>query len=524
MLTRFVRIQLTIFTLLSLVGVIVMVFGFVQAPTLLGIGRITVTVELPNTGGLYRFANVTYRGVQVGKVTDLAVVNSPSLHTNATLSLEDSAHIPSDLVAEVHSVSAIGELYVDLVPRTDSGPTLRDGSIIAMRDTTVPQQVGPVLDQVSSMLGSIPNDRLTALVDESSKGFGDAGFDFGSLIDSTSTLLHDINGVDDRSRSLIEDSAPLLDSQAATSDSIRTWAHSLAGVTDEVAIKDPQIRTLLQQGPGTADEVSRLLTAIKPTLPVLLANLTTIGQIAVTYNAGLQQILVLLPAYVSTIQAALPRNNATGIPAGGEFAITAGDPNPCTVGFLPPSAWRSPADTSEVDTPDGLYCKLPQDSPTAVRGARNYPCIGHPGKRAATVQECDDPQGFQPLAVRQHVTGPAPLDPNLIAQGVPPDASVTGDEHIYGPVEGTPPPPGLPPPPAPTAPATAPLPPMPIAPDMPDAAPSAYTAAPADQPSFAVAQYNPRTGSYLGNDGHLYTQTNLVAPADAQSWKGLLPH
>ena len=65
MLTRFVRIQLAIFTIASIVGVLVMVFTYMQAPTLLGIGRITVKLELPASGGLYRFSNVTYRGVQV---------------------------------------------------------------------------------------------------------------------------------------------------------------------------------------------------------------------------------------------------------------------------------------------------------------------------------------------------------------------------------------------------------------------------------------------------------------------------
>ena len=69
MLTRFVRIQLAIFTVVGTIGVIAMVLFYIQAPTLLGIGRMTVTLELPATGGLYRFSNVTYRGVQLGKVT-----------------------------------------------------------------------------------------------------------------------------------------------------------------------------------------------------------------------------------------------------------------------------------------------------------------------------------------------------------------------------------------------------------------------------------------------------------------------
>jgi phospholipid/cholesterol/gamma-HCH transport system substrate-binding protein len=110
---------------------------------------------------------------------------------------------------------------------------------------------------------------------------------------------------------------------------------------------------------------------------------------------------VLLPAVTAAEQSfGMPKNNPTGLPNAGDFALTISDPPSCTVGFLPPSQWRNPADTTTIDTPDGLYCKLPQDSPLAVRGARNYPCMGHPGKRAPTVQLCDDPKGFQPLATR----------------------------------------------------------------------------------------------------------------------------
>src|ERR1700686_296247 len=103
MLTRFVRIQLTIFAITSIVGVLVMIFGYMQAPPLLGGGRITVKLELPATGGLYRFSNVTYRGVQVGKVTAVALTPNG---TKATLSLGTSPKIPANLQADVLSVSA----------------------------------------------------------------------------------------------------------------------------------------------------------------------------------------------------------------------------------------------------------------------------------------------------------------------------------------------------------------------------------------------------------------------------------
>src|SRR6201993_4425165 len=438
MLSRFVRIQLAIFTIVGTIGVIAMVLFYIQAPTLLGIGRMTVTLELPATGGLYRFSNVTYRGVQMGKVTSVGLTPTGA---KATLSLSTSPKVPADLTAKVLSVSAVGEQYVDLQPNTDSPPYLQDGSKIGAQHTTIPQPVGPMLDQVSALVNSIPKTKLGQLLDESFQGFNGSGYDLGSLFDSTSTVSRDATGAVDRPRTLTEDSGPLLDSQAQTTDSIRTWARSLAGISDVLANDDSQFCTILRNGPEAANEASRLFEQIKPTLPILLANLTTIGQIFVTYHPSLEQLLVLLPSAVAIEQAAGPMHNPDG-KAQGDFALTIDDPPICTVGFMPQSQWRSPDDVSDIDTPDGLYCKLPQDSPLSVRGARNYPCMGHPGKRAPTVEICNSDQPFMPLAMRQHVLGPSPLDPNLLSQGIPPDDRVNSNERIFGPIEGTPLPPG----------------------------------------------------------------------------------
>lgn len=521
MLTRFVRTQLIVFSIASIIGVAAMVLVYMQVPTLLGIGRMTVTLELPSSGGLYRFANVTYRGVQLGRVLDIQATDSGA---EATLSLARSPKVPADLQAKVLSVSAVGEQYVDLRPRTDSGPFLTDGSVIAVKDTTVPQKVGPMLDQASALLDSIPKDKLSQLLDESFEGFNGAGTDLSNLVESASTLARDFDGVADQARALIDDARPLLDGQAVSAESLRTWSRSLAGVTAQLRTNDPQIRDLLRDGPGAADEASRLLEQVKPTLPVLLANLTTIGQIAVTYHASLEQLLVLLPPQVAQTQAiGLSTKNPTGM-AQGDFTLTISDPPSCTVGFLPPSSWRSPSDLSDIDTPDGLYCKLPQDSPVAVRGARNYPCMGQPGKRAPTVEICESDRPFEPLAMRGHATGPYPFDPNLIAQGIPPDDRATFNDHIYGPLEGTPMPAGAGPAGAVADPAaadpTTSVPAPPPADPGPVAAPSGFQDSAG--PSVAIATYNPNTGQFATRDG-VYEKPDVVAAGDDRSWQDLLP-
>lgn len=511
MFTRLVRVQLVIFTIASIVGISVMAFGYLRAPVLLGMGRITVTLELPSGGGLYEFANVTYRGVQIGVVTDVKLTPSGA---KAKLSLDTTPKVPANLIAEVHSLSAVGEQYVDLLPRNSSPPYLENGSVIAVGDSRVPQPVGPMLDNASALLNSIPKDKLTALLDESAVGLDDAGYDLGSLLDSAADLSSESNGAAGQIRSLIDDSAPLLDGAAQSADATRIWTRSLAGLTDQLVANDSALRTVVEDGPGALDEVSRLLADVKPTLPVLLANLTSLGQVAVTYNASLEQLLVLVPSFFAGLGALSHIANATGLPLG-NFRVGLGDPPPCTAGFLPPSQWRSPADTTTVDTPEGLYCKLPQDSPILVRGLRNLPCMAHPGKRAPTVQICDSDLPFEPIAMRQHALGPYPFDPNLVAQGIPPDSRVPGEEQLYGPVEGTPLPPGAQP--QGTPPDAPPVPPTP-----PAAVPNSAHLGEPNGPPVVVSSYDPQTGRYLDADGLAHTQSDLKVGSSPEGWQDLV--
>jgi virulence factor Mce-like protein len=511
-LTRFVKAQLIIFTIASLVGMSVMALRYLNVPVFVGIGRITVVLELPAGGGLYQFSNVTYRGVKVGEVTDIGLT---PIGARATLSLTSSPAIPADLHAEVRSMSAVGEQYVDLLPRHPSPPYLQDGSIIPQSSVTIPQPVGPMLDRTAELLESVPKDTLAALLDESAAAFAGAGYDLGSLVDSSARLSAEANATREPIGQLIDDSEPLLDSLSASAQDTRDWARDLASVTQQLRDNDSDIRTILERGPAALDEVTALLDAVKPTLPILLANMTSLGQVAVTYNPSLEQVLVLLPSFLGGFDQISPSKNATGLPLG-NFRLQASDPPACTVGFLPPSQWRSPADTTTLDTPDGLYCKLPQDSPIAVRGARNLPCMGHPGKRAPTVEICDSPNEYQPLAMRQHALGPNPIDPNLVAQGIPPDDRIMGGEQITAPVEGT-----LVTPPAPAV-GNPPVPPSPLDPGtVPGAAPSAFDGS-AARPPVTLVPYDPRTGRYIGADGLARTQTDLVTPGSSRTWRDVV--
>ncbi|MDT5371163.1 MAG: phospholipid/cholesterol/gamma-HCH transport system substrate-binding protein, partial [Mycobacterium sp.] len=92
-LTPVIRVQLAIFLALMLLALGVLGFYYLRLPTLAGVGQYKLYADLPASGGLYATANVTYRGIQIGKVTD---VEPTERGARATMRISDRYKIPVD--------------------------------------------------------------------------------------------------------------------------------------------------------------------------------------------------------------------------------------------------------------------------------------------------------------------------------------------------------------------------------------------------------------------------------------------
>jgi phospholipid/cholesterol/gamma-HCH transport system substrate-binding protein len=478
-LSRRIRIQLTIFTVVALSTVAVMVLHFIQLPAMLfGVGRYTVTMELPKSGGLYESGNVTYRGTEVGRVE---AVRLSDTGVEAVLSLTSGIKIPSDLTAEVHSQSAVGESYVMLLPRDGSSPPLKNGDVIALADTSVPPDVNALLAAANTGLLAIPRDNLKTVIDESFTAVGGLGPELSRVIQGASTLAINARENLDPLTTLIDKVQPVLDSQTNTSDAIQAWASQLATVTAELQTHDEAVAGVIDKGGPAAAEVRQLVERLQPTLPILMANLVSVGQVALTYQNDIEQLLVVFPQAIAANQAGILGNLNTKQDYKGQylsFNLNLNLPPPCTTGFLPAQQQRVAALEDYPQRPPGdLYCRVPQESPFNVRGARNIPCETVPGKRAPTVKLCESDEAFVPLNDGFNWKG----DPNATLSGQP-------------------------------------IPQLP-----PEAAPPVATAPPAAAPPIAAAEYDPVTGSYIGPDGRQYTQSDLAQGAqNNKTWQTML--
>jgi phospholipid/cholesterol/gamma-HCH transport system substrate-binding protein len=492
---RKTTIQLAAFAGIAVVSIGVAVVSYMQIPTVfLGVGRYTVTVQLPQAANLYEGGNVTYHGVEVGRVQAVKLTDTG---VAAVLQLKSGIDIPSaDVTAAVHSVSAVGEQYVELTPHSPKGPRLKDGDVIPADRTSVPPNINSLLAAANSGLNAIPRDNLKTVVDESYLAVGGLGPDLSRLVDGTTALAISAHKNLDSLVKLIDDSNPVLDSQVQSSDSIQQWAAHLATITKQLQINDSSVRGLLKDGAPALDQVRQLVDRVEPTLPTLLANLVSLGQVAVTYRDNLEAVLVLVPQAVQDLQGIFLPYSGTKL---GGFSLAAdlntNLPPPCNTGFYPMSQHRSSALVDSPERPPGLvYCRIPQDSQlNGVRGARNYPCETRPGKRAPTVKMCESNEDYVPLNDGFNWKGDA--NATFSGQSVP----------QFEPGE-KPPPPSAPPGQALTGP------PKPASPP-PQASPAG--------PATAVVPYDPAT--YIGPDGQTSTQSNLANGAGKErTWQQML--
>ena len=75
----------------------------------------TVTAHFADSGGIFTGAEVTYRGVTVGRVGDMELTGDG---VDVVLDIEnDQDNIPADTKALVGNRSAVGEQYVELQPQ-----------------------------------------------------------------------------------------------------------------------------------------------------------------------------------------------------------------------------------------------------------------------------------------------------------------------------------------------------------------------------------------------------------------------
>ncbi|MGW0037074.1 MCE family protein [Gordonia sp. NPDC003376] len=369
-LSRLARLQIAA---ILVIGLAVSVFAgirYVHVNRVVGIGVYTVTAQLPDSGGIFTNAEVTYLGIPVGRVGELRL---SAEGVDVDLQLDSSApDIPESSVAVVAARSAIGEQYIDLQPSKIDGRYLADGSVITR--ASIPPKVEDVVASAIDLSESIPLDDLHTVITELGKGFGGQNENLPRLIDSLSKLA--AAGADNipATIGLLRNADTVLATQADQSDAILSWSRGLDLVSATLATADPDVRRLLTTGSASATQISELVQRNGGDLA------TVVGQLADVART-------IEPAtYTTSMTFALLSQLSAGAhsPAPGDGQIHFGvvletnNPPACTRGY---ESTQRIIDEMKRTTPDfdiryddfpfntDARCAVPFGNPTGVRSA-----------------------------------------------------------------------------------------------------------------------------------------------------------
>ncbi|MFF4178903.1 MCE family protein [Streptomyces sp. NPDC001750] len=326
----------------------------------------TVTVQLPRTGGLFTHSNVTYRGVSVGRVGPIELTDDG---VAAELRIDNSAPpIPDGLKAVVANLSAVGEQYVDLLPTRSGGPYLANGSVILQADTNVPAPVTNVLTSVDALAGSVDLESLRTVVDEFGAAFTGRGDDLQVLLDTGSDFVQAADDALPTNTKLMADGQVVLRTQAEQGEALKGFASGAEELAAQLKGSDTDLRKLIAAAPDATGQISGLLRDLDPAFGVVVANLLTTSEVAVTRQRGMEELLVKLPAVVAAGASAIDEDGARF-----GMSVTFFEPLPCIAGYGG-TTYRNGLDTSKgpaVNTK--ARCTASPGTGINVRGSANAP-------------------------------------------------------------------------------------------------------------------------------------------------------
>lgn len=169
--------------------------------------RTNLSMEVPDINALVVGSNVLLRGVPVGKVTNI----STSIRA-ATLEfyIDGQQRIPVDSEVRLENLSALGESYIALLPRSDGGRMLHNGDRISTERVIPQPSISELATSVTRVLQQMDPDAVERIIAESNTALPDPSTVLPNLSRASVLLNNTVKEMNGRGRLLLRNFQTLL--------------------------------------------------------------------------------------------------------------------------------------------------------------------------------------------------------------------------------------------------------------------------------------------------------------------------
>ena len=269
-------------------------------------GRYTVNAFFPDAGGVFTNQEVTYRGVTVGQVGDMEVVDEG---VKIELLIEEDVKIPAEgTQARVMFKSAVGEQFVDLLPESDEAPYLEDGSEISIDNTSIPVSTQELLSTLQAVLEGVPPESLKGAIDALGGGLKGRGGDIGAIIENSAKIAQTFAESSGSIEGILRNGTKVGGDFLATRQDFEEALEQLVVVSGILKDNRGNLKTLMENANMTADELLALIESAKPELYNTIDELVTLNRLQLDERSHLKDLLFFLPQALSNVNKAFEKD------------------------------------------------------------------------------------------------------------------------------------------------------------------------------------------------------------------------
>jgi phospholipid/cholesterol/gamma-HCH transport system substrate-binding protein len=169
--------------------------------------RTNLSMDVPDVNGIVVDSNVLLRGAPVGKVTNTKTSVQAS---TIDFYVDGRYHIPVDTEVRLENLSALGESYIEFVPRSDGGPMLKDNQRISAKSVVQPPSISELATSVVRILHQLDPDALKRIISESNAALPDPTTALPNLSRASTLLNNLVSGMNGQGRALLSNFQALL--------------------------------------------------------------------------------------------------------------------------------------------------------------------------------------------------------------------------------------------------------------------------------------------------------------------------
>lgn len=258
---------------------------------------VRLTVQLREAAGLHEGSVVTYRGQRIGEVTDVRLAGEPGVAAVAEIAIEAEVEIPGDSLFEVRNLSAVGEQYLDVRPRSDGGPYLADGATVPVGDTSVPLSVPTVLAHAQELMAHLDVADVRTIAAETASVFGsnEEDVDLRALAIELETAFAMLRDLEPELTRLVRQGETPLATVDDLAPDIRALSTDLELIAAALAEATPAVRRTVTDALSLLPRLDRWWRDSSPAVQRLLRDGVPLTDMAAQHLRGLHHWLDWVP-------------------------------------------------------------------------------------------------------------------------------------------------------------------------------------------------------------------------------------